>query len=742
MSTITNRAGIELESPFPGLRPFEANESFLFFGRDSQTEELLRRLASRRFLAVVGSSGSGKSSLVRAGLLPALFRGYLVGAGSRWRIATIRPGDAPLASLAEGLAAALGLDESTAAGLLDTLSGSSLGLTTALRRAELAPGERFFILVDQFEELFRYTQGDERQEPSNEAFLFVEALLNLTGQLDVPVYVTITMRSDFLGDCAAFAGLSEALSTSQYLIPRLTRIDQEEAIRGPLRIVGVDATTRLVQQALNDSAEQVDQLPVLQHSLLRTFREWQNAGEDRKLDLEDYEKAGRMKGALDLHAEAVCAQLPDDAHRGVARRIFQCLTTIRAGRLIRRPEKLATIAAILEARENEEVMEQIRTVVRRFAEKRNSFLFFSGGELALSSVIDISHESLIRNWRRLNEWTIEEHEQSEWYEALARDAELHQRGEKGTWRDPALSRVVALSEKNHWNEPWALQYGSSSVPGDRRRAASFAQVMDFLEQSKKEQKAEERRKEEAHNRELEDAKAIAREQRRAKRLSWCVVGLILLLGAAGASFLYVTRMDRQETVTLQQAHANASQHVGELEEQIRLLLANRDEEGKTEAERARLEQEAANLRERLAMAEQSEEKAHAAVSQRQTNDSATRLIDQLQKELDVARKQLAEPSPQLRAMKSYFDVQVIARERNRRLEDTLTSLRAAGYSVPDAKVEIATVSQGLWIPSGDAAVWARFAADEIRNICRDNGWDVAVAQRKDFGPRRMLLQLQ
>ena len=744
MSTVTERFGVELESPFPGLRPFEANESFLFFGRDSQTEELLRRLASHRFLAVVGSSGSGKSSLVRAGLLPALYRGYLVGTGSRWRIAILRPGDSPLAELATNLGTALGIDAERFGHLLETLRESSIGLATAVRQAELTPGERLFILVDQFEELFRYAQDDERQEPSNDAFLFVESLLNATAQLDVPVYVTITMRSDFLGDCARFPGLSEALSASQYLIPRLTCLEQEEAIRGPLRIAGVGVTTRLVQRALNDSAEQVDQLPVLQHSLLRTFREWQKAGEDRPLDLEDYEKAGQMKRALDLHAEAVYAHLPDDAHREAAKHLFRCLTTIRAGRVTRRPQKLGGTYAILGVEANAEEMERIRTVIRRFAEKRNSFLFFSGDELTSSSVIDISHESLIRNWQRLTRWTIEEHRHSEWYRALSRDAGLYQRGDKGTWRDPELSRVVALSNENNWNEAWARQYADTSVLGDRKsdEAPPFAQVMGFLAQGKLEQEKEQREKEASRNRELEDARALAREQRRAKRLSRWVAGLVALLGLAGAIQVFLTQAAQKKTVELQMEHATASKEVEDVQETIRLFQAARDEAGKTEAERKELEKEAEDLRRRLADAEASEKQAHQAASARQTNDAATNLIDQLQRDLDTARRQLAEPSPQLRAMKSYFDVQVIARAPDKRLEAMLASLRAAGYSIPPEKIEFAAVQPGLWVPRGEDAVWAQFAADEIVNICREYRWNLKVAQKMDFGPRRILIHLQ
>ncbi|MGO9452938.1 MAG: hypothetical protein ACLQDV_18155 [Candidatus Binataceae bacterium] len=148
---------IPLENPFPGLRAFEPTETHLFFGRDGQSDELLRLLGHNRFVAVVGTSGSGKSSLVRAGMLPALRGGYMAEAGSSWRVAVMRPGGQPVASLA----AALNLPEALGRGELDaatrqisietTLRRSGFGLVEAARQAQMGPRENLLVLVDQFE---------------------------------------------------------------------------------------------------------------------------------------------------------------------------------------------------------------------------------------------------------------------------------------------------------------------------------------------------------------------------------------------------------------------------------------------------------------------------------------------------------------------------------------------------------------------------------------------------------------
>lgn len=188
-----------IRQPYPGLRPFDLADAFLFFGREQHTQELLDRLSRNRFLAVVGTSGSGKSSLVRAGLMPALYRGYLIGSSTHWRIAIMRPGGGPLDQLSRALAAKEALNADPAA-LRTRIESSSLGLTSAVREAGLAPAESLLLIVDQFEELFRFASESRSTDTQGEALLFVRSLLEAVDQFEIPIYVVITMRTDFLGD--------------------------------------------------------------------------------------------------------------------------------------------------------------------------------------------------------------------------------------------------------------------------------------------------------------------------------------------------------------------------------------------------------------------------------------------------------------------------------------------------------------------------------------------------------------
>jgi len=164
-------------NPFPGLRPFEPDEDHLFFGRESQSDELLERLHKSRFLATVGGSGSGKSSLVRAGLLPSLYGGFMVGVGSSWRVALFRPGNNPIRNMAEALNKhVFGTEKERSELQLSitetALRRSALGLVEATRQARLPDRENLLVVVDQFEEIFRFKQEAKDKNQDDAAAQF------------------------------------------------------------------------------------------------------------------------------------------------------------------------------------------------------------------------------------------------------------------------------------------------------------------------------------------------------------------------------------------------------------------------------------------------------------------------------------------------------------------------------------------------------------------------------------------
>ena len=469
--------------PFPGLRPFESAEAHLFFGRDGQSDELLRRLERTRFLAVVGSSGSGKSSLVRAGLLPSLQGGSMTSAGSRWRIAVMRPGSDPVGNLAAALGSSdvlgtMDADSGASQKLLESgLRRSSRGVIGVTRRADLDTHTNLLIVVDQFEELFRFkrlTKEAESPEQTGDsaAAAFVKLLLEGAGQREVPIYVVLTMRSDFLGDCAQFRDLPEALNDSQYLIPRMTRDQRREAIEGPIAVGGAQATRRLVQRLLNDLGDNPDQLPVLQHALMRTWDNWRRRGTpDQPLDLPDYEAIGTMSSALSKHADEIYDGLPDDESKRVAGIVFKCLTERGPdNREVRRPTRLDEVQAVA-GRDGG----RVTAVVERFRGEGVCFLMPPASvSLHSDSVIDISHESLIRLWKRLGVWVEEEAQSAATYLRLAEAAGLHSKGAVALWRPPELDLALHWKERQEPHAAWAKRYDTQ-----------LERALAFLEKSRR-----------------------------------------------------------------------------------------------------------------------------------------------------------------------------------------------------------------------------------------------------------------
>lgn len=499
----------ETTNPFPGLRPFEPEEDHLFFGRERETDELLRRLRTNRFVTVLGTSGSGKSSLVRCGLIPSLYSGFMVKAGSSWRVAVFRPGEDPIGNLAEALnrPAVLGSEETdpdlvqTGRMFLETtLRRSALGLADCARQARLQPHENLLVVVDQFEELFRFKESRKEHGSRDEAIAFAKLLLGAAGQDEVPVFVVITMRSDFIGDCMEYPGLPEAINEGQYLIPRMTREELRQAIEGPVAVGGGTIAPRLVARLLNEVGDDPDQLPVLQHALMRSWGAWEaDRAEDRPLDVAHYEAVGTMTGALSQHAEEAYAELADDRYREIAERMFKALTDKRGDeRGVRRPTPVQDVAAIAGATDTDVI-----TVVDAFRRPGRSFLMPpSGVALQGESILDISHESLMRHWIRLVEWVDEETTSGKAYRRLCRAARRHARREGSLWVDPELALGLQWRELNKPTPMWAERYDEG-----------FDEAMAFLDES---------------HRTLEAARHAQEEERRAKlrraRITSAVLG--------------------------------------------------------------------------------------------------------------------------------------------------------------------------------------------------------------------------
>lgn len=376
-------------NPYPGLVPFEEQDASRFFGRDREIDDILERLASRRLLAVIGVSGCGKSSLVRAGLIPVLRIGAAENLPGRWRIHTMNPGNAPVDALRTVLEAEADWPV------------TSFDLVQHIRK-NLGFGEKLLLIVDQFEELFRFRADTLNKDAGNAAALFVNLVLNAVDQCEIPIYVLLTMRTDFLGECAQFRGLPEALNDCYYLVPRLTRLQQHEAIEQPLKEQNVQMAPGLVQRLLNDSAEDPDQLPVLQHLLKRVWENWDAHSEDGRISMVDYDAVGGWEQAINKDADEVLDRFR--AEEREIRQVFQWITDRGVGdKPVRRPRSFAECCQV-SGLEPERLSEIIRAFQRRG--------LLRPSDHTAASLVDLSHESVMWQWSRLDRWITEEAEQA------------------------------------------------------------------------------------------------------------------------------------------------------------------------------------------------------------------------------------------------------------------------------------------------------------------------------------------
>lgn len=493
----------ELVDPFPGLRPFGIEESHLFFGREGQSDEVLMKLAENKFVAILGASGSGKSSLMYCGLIPTLYGGFMAEAGSDWRIVVTRPGGGPIDNLAESL-----LIKDEAYHNLDdedqlirktitstVLRSSSLGLIEVIKQLKASDRQNVLILVDQFEELFRYKKLETLSSDLDESSAFVNLLLEAVHQYDSPVYVALTMRSDFIGDCASFPDLTQMINDSHYLIPQMTRDQKRLAIEGPVAVGGGKIAPRLTQQLLNDIGDNPDQLPIVQHALMRTWAFWkENKKEDEPMDLRHYNAIGTLREALSQHANEAYDSL-SKREQEICEVMFKALTergTESSG--IRRPTKLATIAAIAGVNE-----EEVTRVIDKFREPGRTLLMPPHGvRIDSETVIDISHESLMRIWTRLKSWLDEESRSAEMYLKLAESAERFQLGRAGLWKMPDLQLALNWQEENRPTLVWGQRY-----------EPAYERTIVFLETSKKAYETEQRNKELLQKRQLRRSRIMA-----------------------------------------------------------------------------------------------------------------------------------------------------------------------------------------------------------------------------------------
>jgi WD40 repeat protein/energy-coupling factor transporter ATP-binding protein EcfA2 len=410
----------ELEqSPYIGLATFQIEDAGRFFGRDRLIERLVERVSRQRLVAVIGASGSGKSSLLRAGLLPALAE-----TDDPPRVLIMTPRERPLHEYAIRLAAETGTDPDLLT--IEPLHPDRLAETVEYLAARFSAGAEFILVVDQFEEIFTTCRNPR------EAAAFVATLLAAATD-STRTRVVLSMRSDFYGYLARHPSLMEALEDAQTLVGPMTVAELHEAITRPAVTSGYTVETTLVTRLVAESAGQPGMLPLVSHALLETWRRRRG----NALTLAGYEAAGGVERALSRTAENAYLAMDKDG-QDTARRVFLRLIALEEGTW---PTKRRVSRGELDYGDNATAATStITAVVDHLVQAR--LLTTDGGH------VELSHEALISSWPRLADWLAEDQTGLRTHHALSQAS----RQWDSLGRDPgSLYRGTRLDQALDWH---------------------------------------------------------------------------------------------------------------------------------------------------------------------------------------------------------------------------------------------------------------------------------------------------
>ena len=554
---------VVLKNPFPGLRPFTINESHLFFGREAHVEEVLSKLALNRFVTVMGYSGSGKSSLISCGVVPVVYGGFMTGVSPDWDVISTRPGSDPLANLARSIQVSKEssysnreqqqIDRRVMSSLLRSNPAS---LYDVLSDRDNEAGRNTLIFIDQFEELFRF--ADHGEDEANDARLYTNLIIDAC-RSEKPIYIAITMRSDYVGECSKYPGLTQLINESNYLVPQMSRDQKRMAIEGPVAVGGGRISARLLKRLLNDLGDNQDQLPIMQHALMRTWDYWlKNRQDNEPIDISHYNAIGQIEQALSQHANETFDELTS-REKEIAEVLFKSLSEKTSNSFgMRRPVRLGLVAELAEATDDEVI-----AVVEKFRAPGRSFLMPPlSVELDANSIIEISHESLMRIWTRLKNWVDEEYESAQMYRRLSEAAAMYQIGRTGLWRPPDLQLALNWQKKQKPTRAWAKRYDEA-----------FERAIVFLDTSRITYEAEQRNQEMLQKRLLKRTRAVA-----------VILGVAAVISILFFVYAFTQSNEAQRQTQIALAERNEAQRQRDIAEEATIQAQKNEREAQRQRE--------------------------------------------------------------------------------------------------------------------------------------------------------------
>ena len=404
---------------------FDLDDADRFFGRERLTADLVSYLSDHPFLAVIGASGSGKSSVVRAGMLPALAQGEIVWGSDYWYL--LKP-FSPTANPIKALATALTQDEpdSVTLAFMDDLRADqrTLDIRAAKFLDKHPTCDHLLLVVDQFEELFTLCRDQTERKA------FVDNLLAAVGDEGLTTIV-ITLRADFYHHCAEFDNLRLAVQDHQIYIGSMSEEELRSAIEEPARLGGWDLEPGLVDLMLQDVAQEPGALPLLSQALSET---WERRS-GRMLTLAGYTAAGRVQGAIARTADTVLTRdLQSPEQRLIARNIFVRLTRFGEGEQDTR-RRVALDELLFQGEQRAEVSAVLKTLADRRLITTDQ------------DQVEVAHEALIREWPTLRRWLEADREALLTHRRLTEEAEEWAELDRDAG---ALYRGLRLGQAEEW----------------------------------------------------------------------------------------------------------------------------------------------------------------------------------------------------------------------------------------------------------------------------------------------------
>jgi WD40 repeat protein/serine/threonine protein kinase len=479
--------------PYKGLAAYQPEDAHRFYGREVLIDELVRRLQLQKVLIVGGPSGSGKSSLVRAGLIPAIKAGAIMGSES-WRIVLLTPGRDPMAELHFQLGRALPDGTRSSVPLEDLMVRPSLA--RHLGQADGAD-RPIIICIDQFEELFTLAPGAQKSK-------LIEALSAMTDPAHSSVRLVIAVRADFYATCAQVPWLAERITDNQVLVGPMTDAELRRAITEPARRAGLHLERGLVDAVISEAGQEVGALPLVAHALVETWMRRKGS----TMTLEGFRAAGGVAGAISQTADLTFEHRFDEIEKAASKRLFLRLVT---------PGDGTTDARRILARseiDHDPGAKVLHNVVEGLTEAR--LLTVS------DATVQIAHEALLRTWPRLRNWIEESRDNLRTRQRISRAAEewlAESRDQDRLYRGTPLLSALDWMEKN------ADQFG------DLERS--------FIEASA-----------EARDREKATAKAEEHRRRHLRRIATSALALLAAGATAASAIAFLAFRDAQSNKEL------------------------------------------------------------------------------------------------------------------------------------------------------------------------------------------------